>query len=168
MVLVTSRRQFGWQLVSVAVMTLVLAACGQKELPTPTEASGWPTAMVYKSPTCGCCTKWIDHLRENGFEVQIREPADMDAVKDRLEVPTDMRSCHTAVIGGYVVEGHVPATDIKRLLRDRPKAKGLAVPGMPLGSPGMEAGSRQQAYTVWLLNQGGNVSFADYPAQNLD
>ncbi|MBQ0796215.1 hypothetical protein [Zhongshania sp.] len=69
MVLVTSRRQFGWQLVSVAVMTLVLAACGQKELPTPTEASGWPTAMVYKSPTCGCCTKWVDHLRENGFEV---------------------------------------------------------------------------------------------------
>ena len=92
----------------------------------------------------------------------------MNAVKDRLEVPTDMRSCHTAVIGGYVVEGHVPATDIKRLLRDRPKAKGLAVPGMPLGSPGMEAGSRQQAYTVWLLNKGGNISFADYPAQNLE
>ena len=134
MVLGTSRRQFAWQLVSVALITLVLAACGQKEPPT-TEASDWPTAMVYKSPTCGCCTKWVDHLRENGFAVQIREPADMNAVKDRLEVPTDMRSCHTAVIGGYVVEGHVPATDIKRLLRDRPKAKGLAVPGMPLGSP---------------------------------
>jgi hypothetical protein len=110
----------------------------------------------------------VEHLRANGFPVQVREPADLNAVKDRLGVPTDMRSCHTAEIDGYVIEGHVPAADVQRLLREKPKALGLAVPGMPLGSPGMEVDDRRQAYTVWLLQDDDNQSFTDYPVRNLE
>lgn len=167
MVLSVLRHRFRWRLLSLMLVTLTLAACGRGEAPAPS-ATDWPNAVVYKSPTCGCCTKWVEHLRANGFAVEIREPADLNAVKDRLGVPADMRACHTAEIDGYVIEGHVPATDVQRLLREKPKALGLAVPGMPLGSPGMEADDRRQAYTVWLLQDDGNQSFTDYPARNLE
>ncbi|CAN0098027.1 unnamed protein product [Chrysoparadoxa australica] len=166
MVLSVLRHRFRWRLLSLMLVTLTLAACGRGEAPAPS-ATDWPDAVVYKSPTCGCCTEWVEHLRANGFPVQVREPDDLNAVKDRLGVPNDMRSCHTAEIDGYVIEGHVPAADIQRLLRRRPRAKGLAVPGMPLGSPGMEVDDRRQAYTVWLLQGDGKASFADYPARNL-
>jgi hypothetical protein len=95
---------------------------------------------VYKSPTCGCCRKWVDHVREHGFHATTTDVADVSPVKRTHKVPDDLVSCHTALIAGYVVEGHVPAADIQRLLKERPDIIGLAVPGMPSGSPGMETG----------------------------
>lgn len=110
---------------------------------------------VYKSPWCGCCDAWVDHLRENGFSVTVTETEDLAAVKRQENVPDDLQSCHTAMVDGYVVEGHVPAVDIRRLLTDRPDAAGLAVPGMPLGSPGMEVDGRKEAYDVILFGPDG-------------
>lgn len=114
-----------------------------------------PTIDVYKSPTCGCCVKWIDHLEANGFTVRSQDTRDLARHKQRLGVPAGYESCHTAEIGGYVIEGHVPASDIKRLLKDKPQARGLTVPGMPVGSPGMEQGSHKDAYEVILLDKNG-------------
>ena len=97
-----------------------------------------PTPIrVYKSSTCGCCTKWVDHLRANGFAPVVHDEEEMDALKDKLKVPDGVRSCHTAQIDGYLIEGHVPASDIHRLLAERPKTAGLAVPDMPPLTPGM-------------------------------
>jgi hypothetical protein len=110
-----------------------------------------PKVTVYKSPTCGCCSAWVEHLRTDGFSVEVVEQADLSPRKAELGVPPAMGSCHTAVVDGYVIEGHVPASDIRRLLNERPTARGLAVPGMPAGSPGMEMGSRRDPYTVWLF-----------------
>lgn len=106
---------------------------------------------VYKTPSCGCCTKWVDHLAENGFEVTVQSLDDLSPVKSRLGVPQELQSCHTAEIDGYVIEGHVPAGDIERLLEERPDATGIAVPGMPVGSPGMEYGARKDPYDVILF-----------------
>src|SRR5262245_37331396 len=105
-----------------------------------------PVITVYKDPNCGCCSIWVEHLRKNGFEVTVQEPGNMVEIKRKLGVPTYLQSCHTAVIDGYTIEGHVPAAEIHRLLKERPNAKGLTVPGMPLGSPGMEAGTTSQKY----------------------
>jgi hypothetical protein len=108
-----------------------------------------PAVKVYKSPSCGCCTDWIAHLRENGFAVEVVDTNDMATVKAALGVPAEMGSCHTAEIGDYLVEGHVPASDIKSFLAEGPDARGLAVPGMPVGSPGMEvAGQAADPYDV--------------------
>lgn len=117
------------------------------------------TATVYKSPSCGCCKKWVAHLRENGFTVETRDRVDMAEIKDRLDVPKKLRSCHTAVIGGEVVEGHVPAGLIKQYLRrDSAMAAGLAVPGMPVGSPGMEIeGRAAQPYQVIAFRKNGRA-----------
>ena len=120
-------------------------------------AAELPAVTVYKSPTCGCCTKWVDHLQQNGFEVQVQDRADMQAVKEELGIPQRLSSCHTAAVDGYVVEGHVPADDIRRLLHERPQAAGLAVPGMPVGSPGMEQGTRRDPYDVLLFTEDGGV-----------
>lgn len=112
------------------------------------------TVVVYKNPTCSCCSKWIEHLRQAGFRVEAHNEPEMSQVKNRLGVPEELASCHTAVINGYVIEGHVPADDIKQLLAKRPKARGLAVPGMPIGSPGMEMGARSDPYDVMLIADG--------------
>ena len=119
-------------------------------LPLPSAASPKPVSVtVYKDPACGCCSKWVDHLRANGYATQVHDRSDMNALKDTLGVPKDLRSCHTAVIGKYVVEGHVPAADVKRLLASAPKnVIGLAVPDMPVGSPGMEMGTAVDRYNV--------------------
>lgn len=102
---------------------------------------------VYKSPTCGCCGKWVQHLRANGFTVRTTDVPNVDPIKRSNGVPGKLASCHTALVAGYVVEGHVPAEDLKRLLAERPKVAGLAVPGMPIGSPGME-GPNPERYRV--------------------
>ena len=115
--------------------------------------------VVYKSPTCGCCSKWVDHMTASGFKVIAHDTSDMQAVKKKLGVPDAMASCHTAVVNGYVIEGHVPAADIQRLLRDKPKVAGLAVPGMVMGSPGME-GSRSDPYSVVTFGAGTSAVFA--------
>ncbi|MGH7663259.1 MAG: DUF411 domain-containing protein [Gemmatimonadaceae bacterium] len=112
---------------------------------------------VYKSATCGCCAKWVDHLRANGFRVDARDTDNMGEVKLATGVPARLRSCHTAVIGPYVVEGHVPADVIRRLLEERPAIAGLAVPGMPMGSPGME-GPNLESYDVLAFEANGETS----------
>ncbi len=110
-----------------------------------------PAVVVYKSPTCGCCVKWAEHMEAAGFEVESRNMRDMGAIKKELGVPRPAHSCHTAVVDGYVVEGHVPAAYIHQLLDEKPDLPGIAVPGMPIGSPGME-GPNAQPYDVMTFN----------------
>ena len=119
---------------------------------------------VYKTPTCGCCRAWVDHLRDAGFRVETVNRDDLTMVKSANGVPERLASCHTAAVGGYVVEGHVPAEDIRRLLRQRPAVAGLAVPGMPVGSPGMEMpGRRADRYDVLSFDRAGVTSvFANH------
>lgn len=119
---------------------------------------------VYKSPSCGCCKRWIAHLEDAGFEVEAVDSDDMNAVKQRFGVPRSMTSCHTARVGGYTIEGHVPADEILRLLSDKPDAEGLSVPGMPVGSPGMEVGDRVDPYRVMLFGEDGAATWAAYDA----
>lgn len=118
-------------------------------------------AVVYRDPTCGCCHKWVDHLRAHGFAATVNDAASMGAVKARLGVPKTLSSCHTAEIGGYVIEGHVPADAIKRLLSEKPNIVGLAVPGMPIGSPGME-GPDPELYDVIAFGPDGQRVFGRY------
>ena len=111
---------------------------------------------VYKDPSCGCCRKWVTHLASNGFAPAVKDRTDMAALKDSLGIPGSLRACHTAVAGRYLIEGHVPAADVKRLLATRPKAVlGLAVPDMPAGSPGMEMGGRTDRFDVMAFATGG-------------
>lgn len=114
--------------------------------------------VVYKSPTCGCCGGWADHMRANGFTVIERDTSDVGAVKQRLGVLPSLGSCHTAIIAGYVVEGHVPADDVIRLLEERPAIVGIAVPGMPAGSPGMEMVRPFESYEVIAFDKNGRTS----------
>lgn len=114
---------------------------------------------VHKSPTCGCCAAWVVHLREAGFTVRVSDTEKLDEIKAARGVPRQAQSCHTAVVGGYVVEGHVPAADVQRLLKERPAIAGLAVPGMPIGSPGMEVqGMKPQPYQVLAFDKQGATS----------
>lgn len=123
-----------------------------------------PTLTVYKTKTCGCCGKWVEHMRASGFKVIVNEVASTGEYRQKYGVPEKLQSCHTAVLDGYTIEGHVPAAEIQRLLKEKPKAKGLAVPGMPAGSPGME-GSHQDAYSVVRFDEGGVLSvYQRYPA----
>ena len=108
--------------------------------------------LVYKSPTCGCCKKWVKHLENNGFNVKTKDIRDMSSVKNKFGVKKQFQSCHTAKIGNYFIEGHVSASDIKKLLKDKPNIKGLSVPGMPMGSPGME-GHRKDKYDVIAIDK---------------
>jgi len=116
---------------------------------------GLPTITVYKSPTCGCCRKWVKHLEKNGFTVEAHNRENMSDIKREMGIQPKYQSCHTAVVNGYYIEGHVPASDIKQLLAEKPKAAGLTVPGMPKGSPGMEVG-RKDPYSVLLVDKEGN------------
>ena len=118
-----------------------------------------PVVDVYKEPTCGCCAKWVDHLKAHGFTVRIRDSGDLAAFRANQRVPSQMRSCHSALVGGYVVEGHVPAPDVRRLLEERPAIAGLSVPGMPTGSPGMEdPNGKVEPYDVLAFDRSGNTS----------
>ncbi|QYY30707.1 MULTISPECIES: DUF411 domain-containing protein [Cupriavidus] len=125
------------------------------------------TVKVWKSPTCGCCKDWVAHLQSNGFDVTTYEVDDLTAARSKAGMPDRYASCHTAVVEGYALEGHVPAREIRRLLRERPTAVGLAVPGMPLGSPGMdgpEYGGRRTPYDVLLVMGDGRARvFQAYP-----
>ena len=139
---------------------LALGLAGRPALALPRRAA----VRVYKSPTCGCCGKWVTHLRDHGFQVEVEDVADISAVKTRLGVPGRLASCHTAVVEDYVVEGHVPAADVRRLLDERPEALGIAVPGMPVGSPGMEVGDRKDPYDVVAFDRAGKSwVFASHP-----
>ena len=118
-----------------------------------------PTVLsVFKSPTCGCCGLWVEHMKAAGFDVRVQDVEDIDSVKRKLGVPGAVGSCHTAQVGGYVIEGHVPADAVQRFLKERPKVAGLAVPGMPLGSPGMEMGGRKDPYAILTFDQSGKTT----------
>jgi hypothetical protein len=131
----------------------------------PAGAAGpLPPVEVFKSPSCGCCGAWVEHLRAAGFAVKVTPVDDTAAARRRLGMPDAYGACHTATVGRHVVEGHVPAAEIKRLLAADSPALGLAVPGMPPGSPGMEVGARQDPYQVFLIDRSGRASvFARYP-----
>ena len=137
---------------------ILLAAALALATATATAAAALPTLVVHKSAYCGCCKLWVEHMKKAGFKVEVVETEQLDAIKDRAGVPDDQRSCHTAEVGGYFVEGHVPAEDVKRLLKEKPKAKGIAVAGMPMGSPGMEVpdGSKSP-YDVMLVGADGKT-----------
>ncbi|MBZ2189333.1 DUF411 domain-containing protein [Alcanivorax sp. JB21] len=123
-----------------------------------------PPITVWHSPTCGCCGDWVTHLQESGFTVHKHIQNNVPQIKYRLGLPGELASCHTAMVEGYIIEGHVPAADIKRLLREQPFARGLAVPGMPVGSPGMEMDGRMDAYAVLLFDADGETQvFSQYP-----
>jgi hypothetical protein len=128
---------------------------------TQPAAAELPEVHVYKSPTCGCCSKWIDHLRAEGFTVRATDVPDVTPVKRENGLPEELASCHTAFVDGYLVEGHVPATDVKRLLEERPQVAGLAVPRMPIGSPGME-GPNPVKYEVLSFGTKGVEVFAEH------
>ncbi len=171
-------------LTALLLATLLLAACSPSAddppaaAPQTTVASGngmdadtlaiEETMVVYMTPWCGCCKVWADQSVAAGFEVDIREVEALHPIKEALGVPVAMGSCHTAKIADYFIEGHVPFDDIRRLLAERPDARGLTVPGMPLGSPGMEQGNRRQAFDVYLVDDQGDTSvFNHYPAIGL-
>ncbi len=116
-----------------------------------------PTVTVYKSPSCGCCGKWVEHMKANGFPVVTHETENLAVHKTRLGVPLAMGSCHTAEVGGYLVEGHAPAADVKRLLAEKPRARGLVSPGMPPSAPGMDAASKIP-YEILLVGKDGRVA----------
>ncbi len=113
---------------------------------------------IYKSASCGCCAKWVEHVEKHGFTVKVVNVDDVMAVKAKAGIPDSLASCHTSMVGGYVVEGHVPAADIKKLLAEKPKAKGIAVAGMPMGAPGMEHGDHRQPYDTMLLKADGSTA----------
>lgn len=127
-----------------------------------------PLVTVYKRSTCGCCSKWIEHLEGAGYAVEaVDRDADLHVVKDSLGLPPDLSSCHTGVVDGYVVEGHVPAEHVDRLLEERPDLLGIAVPGMPIGSPGMEAGDQRDAYNVLAVDRNGEAAiYASIPGNS--
>jgi hypothetical protein len=129
-------------------------------------AKAGPSITIYKDPSCGCCTVWVDRLKAAGFKTIVDDSQDMAEIKAKYAVPADLGSCHTGVVAGYAIEGHVPPADIKRLLKEKPKALGIAVPGMPINSPGMEVpGEPDEHYTVWLFAKDGTrKAFAEHGA----
>lgn len=135
----------------VALLALALLGAGS------TAASAAEVVDVYKSPNCGCCGKWIDHMKDAGFEVRTHNVMDVPLARKTLGMPERFGSCHTAKVGGYVVEGHVPAADVQRLLKEKPKAVGVAVPSMPPGSPGMES-AKPVPYNTLLVQAGGEAT----------
>jgi hypothetical protein len=147
------------RLLGAAAAALAAAAAG----PRAAAATGQrPAVEVWKDPNCGCCRDWIAHLEREGFSVVAHDTGNVSA-RRRLGMPTKYGSCHTATVGGYVIEGHVPAEDIRRLLAQRPDALGLAVPGMPVGSPGMDGaiyGGRRDPYDVLLVRRDGSAEVA--------
>jgi len=120
-----------------------------------------PLITVHKDPNCGCCSGWVQHLQKAGFVTKVLETRDIDTVKRRLGVPDDLAACHTAEVSGYVIEGHVPAAALRRFLTEKPNATGLAVPGMPVGSPGMEGGD-PETYEVVMFGPGGRRAYMRY------
>jgi hypothetical protein len=142
-------------LVAVAGAAVALALGG---LPGSVAAQpSAPVLEVWKTPTCGCCNKWIEHMKANGFNVKAYNVADTSSIRARLGMPERLGACHTAKVNGYVVEGHVPAREVKRMLREKPDAVGIAVPEMPMGSPGMEQGGQKDPYDVLMVSRDGRT-----------
>jgi len=129
--------------------------------PAVSDAAQSTIIRVHKDPSCGCCSGWVRHLESAGFSVAVQEERNLQGIRKHLSVPTDLAACHTAEAGGYVIEGHVPAAAIQRLLKERPVATGVAVPGMPVGSPGMEGGTPER-YAVVLFGPDGRRTYMEF------
>lgn len=144
----------------LAVLTVIACvASGERTAAQPKEAPK-PLLTVYKTPTCGCCAKWVDHMRASGFDTKVHDLDDLTPIKQKHGVPPRLGSCHTALVARYVVEGHIPAETVHRLLKERPlNVRGIAVPGMPVGSPGMEVpGGQRQPYVVLTFDRNGETT----------
>ena len=144
-----------WKGIAAGAAVVLIAGTAFARLST--KDAGALEVTVYKSPTCGCCSKWIAHLEANGFKVNAHDVADLTQIKLEHGIRRELTACHTALVDGYVIEGHVPAEDIQRLLQERPDVVGLAVPGMPMGSPGME-GPTSKPYDVLTFDRNGNTT----------
>jgi hypothetical protein len=160
-------------LIGTSVLCFGVYATAENTAKTDTPAStqvssGAGKVMVHKNAGCGCCEHWVSHMQRYGFDVAAQNVENLNSIKERVGVPHGMGSCHTAEVGGYFIEGHVPAEEVKRLLTEKPKAKGLTVPGMPTGSPGMEHGDRIDPYEVHLVHEDGTTSvYAKYPKKEV-
>ena len=163
----TATRRTAWGLASLAVLMMSTACARVPEAASETASAAQaaapvdaadttPVMIVHKSPSCGCCGLWVEHMQRAGFNVEVRNTDDIGPIKARLGVPYGKGSCHTAEIDGYLVEGHVPADLILKMLKERPAGRGLAVPGMPIGSPGMEGGTPER-YQVLLFDKAGTT-----------
>ena len=130
---------------------------GRTQSPPTAAAAAGAKVVMYQNPACGCCGKWARHMREAGFEVEVHKTAELNAIKAREGIDAKIAACHTAYVNGYIVEGHVPAQDVKRLLAERPDVRGITVPGMPSGSPGME-GAYSEPYEVLTFDAAGNTT----------
>ena len=157
--------------IGLAIAGLVLTSCTVAKAPEFSaikDTSGEQAALtselvVFRSPTCGCCGLWIEHMKTAGFHVKDKITGDMTAIKQQYDVPANLASCHTAIVDGYVVEGHVPAEDVQRLLNSKSDVAGVTVPGMPIGSPGMESGDHVEPYTVFSFREEGAIApFAEH------
>lgn len=141
--------------------TATLTSVWDKE--TEPAYSGTTEMTVYRSPSCGCCGGWIEHAKQHGFKVKDIKTEDMEALKQKYKLPTQLVSCHTTIINGYVMEGHIPVDDIKHFLSEKPELAGLTVPGMPIGTPGMESQNIKQPFQVLAFNDRGEVEvFKEY------
>ena len=152
-----SRRRATGLLVSLVVTAPVLGA---------QQGEGLPLVKVWKSPACGCCGKWVRHMEAAGFRVEVTDVADVDPIKTANGVPLKLASCHTALVGGYVLEGHVPASDVRRLLKEKPAILGLIAPGMPPGSPGMDVPGSPTYEVLSLAKDGKTAVFATHSGNN--
>lgn len=167
------RRWFASRLLALGLVSpgVVLTGCAIAQNPQAqsVEAVADQVAMtseltVFRSPTCSCCHQWIEHMEVAGFTVKDNVTEDMTTLKEQYDVPMNLASCHTTVVNGYVVEGHIPAADVHRLLTEKPDVAGIAVPGMPIGSPGMESGDYVEPYTVFSFTEDGAITaFAEHP-----
>jgi len=151
-----------WSTIIIIGVSVIAGLVGFLNLEKPEEKTNLAEVIVYKSPSCNCCNKWISHLRDAGFEVTGKNRSDMSNIKSDLGVGRSLRSCHTAIVDGYVVEGHVPADDIKRMLLERPEVTGIAVPGMPRGSPGMESQQTDKFDVLTFSKNGQTRVYASY------
>lgn len=149
---------------SFLVLTLVwlvwgAMACTPAATPSSVAENAPTIITVYKSPTCGCCGGWIEYVQEHGYRVRVEQITDVTSIKTRYQIPVELQSCHTSLVGGYVVEGHVPVEALEQLLAERPSVKGIAVPGMPIGAPGMEQpGVAPEPYEVLTFDAVGNTA----------
>jgi hypothetical protein len=143
---------------------ILVSGVGATMLLSRTAMSAWPEVTVHKDPTCGCCGGWVAHLETHGFQVKVIETTELNRVRARLGVPFDLQACHTAQVAGYLIEGHVPAPALEKFLRENPAALGLAVPGMPSGSPGMTGGYEE--YDVILFGKDGRRVYGRYKGEN--
>ena len=141
------------------VLAVAVPAAGELQQRGGAPAAKKPSISVWKTATCGCCGLWVEHMRQSGFDAAVVDVPDLEAIKRKLGVPPSLASCHTALVNGFIIEGHIPADAVRRLLKERPAVAGIAVPGMPLGSPGMEVpGGHKQPYAIVAFDKQGKVS----------